>query len=240
MKRDLIGTTLMIHQDKDQAFNLDTILLAHFTRVPYRIKSVLDFGTGSGALCLYLSQKTKAHITGIDVHVDHIQRATYNASINGLEHQITFMEKDIKTITQKDFNQIDVIVSNPPFFKSLGHHKKNDNIVKSIARHEIMIDLETLIHKASICLKYGGSFQMIHRPDRLSEIIDIAKKNHLEVKRIQMVHPYIDKKANHVLVEAIKYGKPGLVIEPPLILYHQKHEMTEALKKIYKGEAYAT
>jgi tRNA1(Val) A37 N6-methylase TrmN6 len=236
MRRTLIGTPYLIDQDPDQAFNLDTILLAHFIKVPLRSKKIIDFGTGTGALMFYLSLKTKAQIIGIEVQKNRYEKTLLNIDINRLNHQISCLHKDINLVDTKDFQDVDLIISNPPFFKIEAHNKQNVSQEKTIARHEVLIDLKTIIEKATLLLKYGGSFQMIHRPERLAEMIQIMQANKLEIKRLKFVHPYANKPANHVLIEAVKNGQSGLKLEAPLILYHGQHECTEELKNIYEGE----
>jgi tRNA1(Val) A37 N6-methylase TrmN6 len=239
MRRTLIGTDLLIEQEPDQAFNLDTILLAHFIKVPLRAKQILDFGTGTGALMLYMSLKTKAKITGIEIQKNRYDKALLNIEINHLGDRLRCMHKDINDITTNDFKDVDLVISNPPFFKLEAHDKQNISEEKTIARHEVFINLETIIKKASLCLKYGGSFQMIHRPERLAEIISLMHAHQLEIKRLRFVHPYLNKPANHVLIESVKNGQSGLKLDPPLILYKKQHELTNDLNKIYKGEDYA-
>lgn len=233
MLRTLIGTELWIDQTESQAFNLDTILLANFVKIPYRTKKILDIGTGAGGLMLYLSQKTKAQIIGIEIQESRVQQAQKNIEINHLENQLSCVFSDVKNIKYKD---VDYIVSNPPFFKV--NEESNLSLIEEdqIARHEITLNLEDLIQTASSFLKNGGYFAMIHRPDRFEEILRLMAKYHMTIKRIRFVHPYIDKKANHLLIEAMKLGKPGLTVEHPLILYHDKHIMTKELIKLYGGE----
>jgi len=105
-----------------------------------------------------------------------------------------------------------------------------------IARHEINLTLEELIKTSASFLKNGGYIALIHRPDRFEEIARLMEKYDMVMKRIRFVHPYSHKKANHILVEAMKKGKPGLIIEPPMILYHDKHIMTKELIDLYGGK----
>ena len=233
MLRTLLGTDLWIEQNSRQAFNLDTILLSHFARIPARAKTVLDIGTGAGPLMLYLSKKTKAKIIGIEIQQDRYQQAVKNIALNHLEHQLSCLHMDVKELVMKD---VDAIISNPPFFKVSEQSILNDNEDDTIARHEVMLTLEELIAVVSKTLKWGGYFTMIHRPDRFSEIMDLLNKYQLVPKRIRFVHPYLDKPANHVLIEAMKQGSPGLTVEPPLILYIEKHHLTQAMVDIYGGK----
>lgn len=233
MLRTLLGTDLWIEQNSRQAFNLDTILLQHFTRIPAKAKRVLDIGTGAGPLMLYLSKKTKANIIGIEIQEERYHQALNNIALNHLESQCSCLNMDVKELDMKD---VDAIVSNPPFFKVNEQSNLNDNDDDTIARHEVMLTLEDLIAVVSKTLKFGGYFTMIHRPDRFSEIMELFSKHQLVPKRIRFVHPYVDRPANHVLIEAMKQGSPGLTVEPPLILYIEKHHLTQAMVDIYGGK----
>ncbi|BCR35374.1 tRNA1(Val) (adenine(37)-N6)-methyltransferase [Mariniplasma anaerobium] len=237
MKRQLINSNLWIEQTRGHSFNLDTVLLAHFVKLNYKIKSVLDIGTGNGSLALYLSEKTKAKITGIEIQESRYQQALTNVKLNKLESQIDIILEDYLNTNFKD---IDVIVCNPPFFKVDKSSNLNQDDSITMARHEISLDLESLIIKVSEQLKYSGKFFMIHRPDRLIEIIRLCDQNHLTIKRLQLVHSYLDKKANHVLIECSKYGKDQMIFEPSLIIYQEKHQMTDQAAKLLGGHLNVT
>ncbi|MCF7931658.1 MAG: methyltransferase [Acholeplasmataceae bacterium] len=232
MIRDLIGTPLIIDQKTPQAFNLDTILLARFTRLPAKAKHVIEIGAGNGALMLYLSTKTKALITGIEIQEHLVSEALENIRLNGLEAQLKIVLADAKEIT---LDRADCVVSNPPFFKVNHDMRLSDDMARRIARHEVMITLEEVISKASSFLGQGGCFHMIHRPERLIEILGIMKTHGFEIKRLRFVHPYLDHKANHVLIRADKGGQPGIITEPPLILYRDKGILSDEMKIIYGG-----
>jgi len=233
MLRTLIGTDLWIEQTESQAFNLDTILLASFAKIPYRTKQILDIGTGVGGLMLYLSQKTNAKITGIEIQANRYEQALKNIQINHLETQLSCVLSDVRALKYKD---VDYIITNPPFFKVDEDSHLSMTKEDLIARHEINLTLEELIKTSASFLKNGGYIALIHRPDRFEEIARLMEKYDMVMKRIRFVHPYSHKKANHILVEAMKKGKPGLIIEPPIILYHDKHIMTKELIDLYGGE----
>jgi tRNA1Val (adenine37-N6)-methyltransferase len=107
---------------------------------------------------------------------------------------------------------------------------------RSIARHELKINLKEIIESASRMLKYGGVFYMIHRPERLTEIIELFTKFNLAIKKIRFVHPTHHKSANHVLVQALKYGGSGLIVCEPLIIYEDDGRIGKEVKEIYGGE----
>lgn len=233
MIKKLHGSTLKIEENHQQSYNLDTILLADFIQVPKSVKTIYDFGTGSGVLMLYLSRKTKAKIIGIELQESRYSQALKNIEINALTHQVSVLHQDIKDVQEKT---VDMIVSNPPFFKLTQGANLSQNEQDLLARHEVALNLESLIQKVSKTLKYGGYFYLIHRPDRLIEIIELMKTYQIEPKQIRFVHPYIDKEANHVLIQAISKGKPGVKVLEPLIIYEKKHVLTGQMQKIYGGD----
>ncbi len=237
MRRTLLGTDLLIEQQTTNAFNLDTVLLANFIKIPAKTKLILDVGTGNGALMLYLSQKTKAKIIGIEVQEERYVQAVKNIELNHLSDRLSCIHKNYNQI---EYKNVDCIISNPPFFKLTEKANINESEDSAIARHEILLNLEELIFNVSKHLKFGGHFFMIHRPDRLVEIIKVMSKNQLEIKRLRFVHPYVDAKANHVLIEAIKNGNEGITLEPPLILYTDKHIFSKEIIKIYGGDPHVT
>ncbi|TNF09150.1 MAG: methyltransferase domain-containing protein [Bacillota bacterium] len=237
MLRTLLGTNLWIEQNSRQAFNLDTILLANFATVPAKSKTVVDIGTGVGALMLYLSQKTKARIIGIEIQESRYEQAIKNITLNHLTSRLSCICQDIKDVDLKD---VDYIVSNPPFFKVTEKANMNESEEEQIARHEIKLNLDDLAKHASRILKFGGRFSMIHRPDRFAEITKVFQDYQLEIKRVRFVHPYLFEKPNHVLIEAMKNGSPGMTVEPPLILYIDKHILTKEMIEIYGGIEHVT
>lgn len=230
LKRQLIGSKHMIKQERGHAFNIDTVLLAHFLKIPYRVKQILDVGTGNGALALYLSELTSAKIIGIEIQEKRCQLARENVVLNSLEKQIQIVCQDYLTTS---FHHVDVIVCNPPFFKVSENSRLNLDDATMMARHEVALSLEKLIAKVSADLKDGGKFFMIHRPSRLFEIAQLCHDHHLAIKRVRFVHPYLQKPANHVLIECRKNGEQEITLEAPLILYESHHEYTEEAKKIF-------
>jgi tRNA1(Val) A37 N6-methylase TrmN6 len=237
MPRTLLGTNLIVEQTRKGSFNLDTILLGSFIDVPLKSKLVMDFGTGTGGLMLFLSEKTRAKIIGVEIQEERYQMALKNIKINHLENQVQVILEDINNLNYKN---VDYIVSNPPFFKvdekSILNHSKD----VTIERHEVLLKLEDLIKVASRSLKDNGYFVMIHRPERFIEIIELLNKYQLEVKKIRFVHPYKESDANHVLISSSKNGKKGIKVLNPLILYDQKHQLSKEMLEIYGGIKHVT
>ena len=153
--------------------------------------------------------------------------------MNNQQDKITIKQGDIKTAS-KDLGaaMFDVVTTNPPYMNN-AHALVNPDEAKAIARHEIKCALEDVVREGSKLLKVGGKMYMVHRPFRLMEIITMMKKYKLEPKRIRFVHPYIDKEANMVLIEACKGGKSMVKIEKPLIVYKDVNVYTDEIHNIY-------
>lgn len=234
IKNELLGyPRIEIFQDSDlYSFNTDTILLSSFVRVGNKTKKIIDLGAGNGAIPLYLSLKTKSPIYAIEIQENIFELLDKNIKHNHLENQIIPVLADIKGISKKlGMQSFDVVVSNPPFFKKDEHTKVNKNESIMIARHEILIDLEGIIKEASMLLNNKGGFYMVHRPDRLTEIINLMSKYNLVPKRLRFVQPRRTSKPNHVLIEAIKNGSEGgLNVLSPLVIYNGDKWTKEVLK----------
>jgi tRNA1Val (adenine37-N6)-methyltransferase len=237
VRRDLIGTSLVIEQKTPQAFNLDTILLSWFARIPPKARHVLDVGTGNGAVMLYLSAKTKARITGIEIQDHLVAEARTNIALNGLEERLSVIKGDVRTA---DLPCVSVVVSNPPFFKVVAEDRLSRDPARMIARHEVTLTLEDVIGAAARALGDGGIFYMIHRPDRMEETLRLLALHGFSAKRLMTVHPYRNHKANHVLYRADKGGKEGLIIDAPLVLYKDKGVPSDDMITIYGGTDHAS
>lgn len=219
-----------LNHTKETAYNTDTVLLSNFIKVPKGCKNALDIGTGSGVLMLDLAMKTSSNIYGIEVQENRALLAIDNVKINNLDSRLFVIKEDLNNY--KTDIQFDLIVTNPPFFKVINNTRLSENEEEMIARHEVKLSLEELLSNASRLLKYRGHFFMVHRPDRLDEIIECSIKYNLAIKEIRLVYPYLNSNANHVLIHAIKNGGKGLNISKPLIIYEDKHKFTKEMEKI--------
>ncbi|MGL5042945.1 MAG: tRNA1(Val) (adenine(37)-N6)-methyltransferase [Culicoidibacterales bacterium] len=234
---DLLGfDNMKIIQRKDMLnFSLDSVLLAHFVSIPAKAKQIIDFGTGNGPIPLFLATRTKAKIVGLDIQEIAIDLAKRNVALNNLGDQIEMKCLDINSIEAFFPSQsADVVVSNPPFFKVSDAKQLNDNQMKTIARHEVMLTLENLISKAGYVLNNNGYFALVHRPERLLDILTLLKKYNLEPKRLQLVYPKENAEANMVLIEARKNGNSGMKICPPIIVHTATGAYQEKILKCFK------
>lgn len=227
---------LKIYQDTEMfSFSLDSVLLANFVTLNKNIKKVLDIGSGNAVIPMILSTKTKANITGIEIQEKSFNLGDKSIKYNKLEDKITFINSDIKEYKENCSQEVfDVITCNPPYFKVVKTSNLNKNDYKTIARHEIKLNLSELFKIASYLLKNKGNIAIVHRPERLIEIIEEMKKNRIEPKRIQLIYPGKDKEANILLIEGVKNGNPGLKILQPLYS-HENNEYTNEIKKYFKG-----
>ena len=234
---NLLNKDMKIIQRVDHfAFSLDSLLVSEFASITKYTNKIVDLGTGNGVIPLFLSKKTKAQITGIEIQEISSDLAKRNVQLNNLEDQISIINDDMKN-WRKYFrnNSVDMVISNPPFFKFDGNEKQlNDLTQLTLARHEISITLEEIIQTASNLLKDKGHFALVHRVDRFMDIIENMKKYDIEPKKIQFCHTKINKDGKILLVEGIKYGKPGLRILPPLIAHDDDGQYSAEVLEMFK------
>ena len=236
---ELLGRELLkIYQDTDGFnFSIDSMLLADFAPILARTKRICDLCSGNAPIPLYLSLRTKAEIYGVEVLEHSFDLANRSILENKLENQIKIINRNlIDCHKELGINSFDLVTCNPPFFK-IGDNNINPNDLKAVARHEILATLDDIIKEASLLLNSKGRFAMVHRPDRLVEILDTMRKYRIEPKRIRFVYPKIGSDCNHILIEGIKDGsKNGLNILPPLFVYGDNGKWTEEILKIYNYE----
>ena len=236
---DLVNfNNIKIYQNKDYFnFSLDSILLPNFVILNNKTKKVLDLCTGNIPIPLILSKKTKALIYGVEIQKEIFDLAEKTLKINNLENQIILMNKDAKELVN-DFETdiFDLITCNPPYFKNSNTSIKNNNNIKSIARHEILIKLEDIMNISKKLLKNNGSLSLIHRTDRLVDIIILMRQNNIEPKRIRFIYPKAGKESNLVLIDGRKNGKPGLKILDSLIVHEQNGNYSKEVLKMFGSD----
>lgn len=238
---DLEYKGLKIIQNKEGfCFGVDSVLLSDYAKKIKKNSVVVDIGTGTGIISLLLCKKTElSKIYGIEIQEDVAEMANRSAILNNLENKFEIINANIKNIGDYlEPHKIDVVVTNPPY-------KKADTGVKSIdkkqliSRHEVECTLEDIIKNASKLLKDLGEFYMVHRAERLVDIMCLLRKYKLEPKNIRFVHSKASDKPDLILVRAVRCAKEFLKIDKPLIIYNDNGEYTEEIYKIYdkvKGE----
>jgi tRNA1(Val) A37 N6-methylase TrmN6 len=173
---------------------------------------------------------------GLELQTACAHMANRSVKLNAMENLVRIDEGDIKEVScMYKKASFDIVTSNPPYIKG-NHGLQNPEAPKNIARHEIHVTLEQVLDAAEYALKPGGSFYMVHKPFRLVEIFEELRKRRLEPKRMQLVHPYIDKEPNMVLIEAVKGGNSMIKIDPPMVVYEAPGVYTRQLLATYEGE----
>lgn len=231
---DLQRNGYKIIQNKNGfCFGMDAVLLSGFARVKPG-EQVLDLGTGTGIIPILLEAKYEGkHYTGLEIQTEMAEMAARSVALNKLEEKISIVEGDIKKAGDIfGLSVFDVVTSNPPYMNH-AHGLKNPDIPKAIARHEVMCTLEDVVREAARLLRPGGRFYLVHRPHRLIEIITALTSHRLEPKRMKMVHPYAEKEANMVLIEAVRGGKSMIKVEAPVVVYEKPGVYTKEIYDIY-------
>ena len=224
----------IVQDDKFFSFSLDSILLPNFVSINKNTKKILDLGCGNAPIPMILSTLTNAKIYGIELQKEIYDMADESIKLNNLENRITIINDNIKNIGNYfELNSFDVIVSNPPYFKIDEKSNLNLSIQKTIARHEKEITLSELVSIAKKYLNNNGVFAIVHRTDRLIEIIEEFKKNNIEPKKIRFVYPKVGKESNIVLVEGRKNGGVGLKILPPVYVHDDNGEYLDEVKDMF-------
>lgn len=229
---DLILGDLKIIQKRDGfRFSLDAVLLAHFAHLK-KGAQIIDLGTGTGIIPLLLStREVGLEILGVEIQKAIAEMAQRSIALNALK-QIQVINEDFRELGREHFNRYDLVISNPPYLPvAQGKISPKEEI--AVARHELKCTLEDLIKAASKFMVDKGRLALIHRAERLAEIISYAKSYNLEPKRLRLIYPYLNQTANLVLVEAIKGGKPGLQVQKPLIVYNEDGSYTQEILEYY-------
>ncbi|WP_353948773.1 tRNA1(Val) (adenine(37)-N6)-methyltransferase [Sporolactobacillus sp. Y61] len=225
----LFQTRLKIIQSDDLfPFSLDSVLLSRFVYVPIRQGRLVDLCTGNGAVPFLLSQRTRGRITGVEIQPEVCDLAVRGAALNCLEDQVNFICGDAKKLPEKMGRHLcDVVTCNPPYFTKEAARDTKMNPHLAVARHEILITLTDVVRTAALLLKQGGRLAMVHRPERLAEILSVMQESGIEPKKLQMIHPRKGRQANMLLIEGTAGGRPGLTVLPPIVVYDRNGHYTE-------------
>ena len=234
---DLVGyDNLKIYQNDDWfKFSLESVLLPNFVTINPKTKNILDLCTGNAPIPLILSTRTKANIIAVEIQKDIFDLAIKTININNLNSQIKIINDDIKNIkNQYESDYFDIITVNPPYFKATKLSIKNEDLHKTIARHEYMITIEDIVKISKKLLKNNGRLAIVHRTERFFEIIDLLKENNLMPKKIQFIHPKQDSESNLFMIEAVKNGKEGATFLSPLYIHNDDGSYRDKILKIFQ------
>lgn len=230
------GSDYKIIQNKEKfSYGTDAIFLSDFAKAK---GNVVDLGTGTGIipLRLYGNNPNIDKIYGIEIQAEVAEMAKKSIKLNNLDEKIKILHMDLNNISEVFArNTMDVVTTNPPYMKAGGALvNEEDNF--AISRHEIACSLEDIIKAAEYLLKPLGRFYMVHRPDRLVDIMFLMRTYNMEAKYIRFVQPRESKKPNLILIQGIKAGKPDLKFYDPLIVYNEDGTYTDEIYKIYGME----
>ena len=232
---DLEFKNLKIIQNKEGfCFGMDSVLLSDFAKEMRHHAKVLDLGTGTGIISILLCGKTDLKkVIGVEIQKEVAEMASRSIRLNDLQDKFEVINENILNLNNIYENQsFDVIVTNPPY------KKKNTGIInekekKVISRHEITADLEDFIKISKDLLKDKGELYMVHRPERIVDVLSLMRKYKVEPKILRFVYSDKNKEPKLILVKGIKNAKPFLKVEKNLYIYDENGKYTEEILKIY-------
>lgn len=233
---DLVGyDNLKIVQNSNYFnFSLESLMIPRFCVLKNNMK-IIDFCTGNAPIPMILSTLTDSNIIGVELQKEIYNLAVQSVKINNLEDRITLLNMNVLDIFNVyETDSFDLITCNPPYFRVNEFSNLNNNMIKSIARHEIEIKLEDICRISKKLLKNNGSLVLVHRTDRLSEIINLLLKYNLQPKRIRFLYPKEQENSNLVLIDARKNGKIGLKVLPPLICHNMDGSYTKEVLDMFR------
>ncbi len=231
---DLERNGYVIIQDPSKfCFGMDAVLLSGFTRVRSGERA-LDLGTGTGIIPILLEAKTEGeHFTGLEIQPDIADMAARSVACNRLQDKIDIVKGDIREASRLfGLASFDVVTSNPPYMVG-GTGLPNPDAPKAVARHEILCTFDDVARETARLLKSGGRFYLVHRPRRLPELLETLRHYRLEPKRMKLVHPFADRDANMVLIEAVRGGRPLMQIEAPVIVFREPGVYSPEIRDVY-------
>lgn len=209
----IAGTDIYLWQRKDMfRINTDTAQLARFMKVK-KGERVLDVGTNNGALLLAAERSAPSYLCGVDIQEEACALARFNMQEHGIDHAEIRCE-DFLTSNLRGF---DVVLCNPPYFQQ-GHHGEISVSPKAIARHEFFLRLDVLIANVARSLKENGRFYLVHRSERIPDILEQCQLNRLEVKTMQLMFDEQKEYAVGVLIEAILGANRLLRVPQPVFI----------------------
>ena len=226
---------LKLLQDAEAfCYGVDSVLAADMCRVRHSDR-VLDLCSGNGAIALIVcGMYSPEHVTGLEILPDAVELAKKSAELNGLSEKLDFICGDAARIGDYiKAGSFDAVVCNPPYFEK-GRGIGCDGSLKDHARHELSAGLEDFFRAAAYALRTGGSFYLVHRPQRLADIMECARKTGLEPKQLRMVCPHQGEAPNLLLLKCVKGGGSELTVLPSLAVRDQDGSFTEEIERIYR------
>lgn len=229
-----IGNLKIIQNEEGFCFGIDSVLLSDFAKNLKKNATVVDIGTGTGILSILLAEKSKAKkIYGVEIQSEVAEMAKRSVLLNNLENKIEIVNDDIKNINKYlENNTVDCIVTNPPY-KKIDSGIKNENEKLLISRHEIKCNLQDIAEISRKLLKDKGEIYLVHKSERLVDILATFRQNKLETKVIRLIQANKNSCPNLVLVKAVKNGGEFLKVERPLVIYNDDGSYCDEILDIY-------
>jgi len=212
------GKVSIIQKKEGYRFNIDSVILASFPKITRKKGKIIDLGTGSGIILILLSLRyPELDFHAVEIQEDLFDIAYRNFKINAVN--VNLHKGDIKDIKKFYSPQsFDYVITNPPYFKE--YLSKKESLEERLAKYEISATVEDFIKTGSYLLRDKGRFYMIYPSERFSYITKVMIENRIQPKRYRFVHPSLNDRASHFLIEGMKSGKKGgEIIEKPMIIY---------------------
>ncbi len=229
---------LKIYQNDDWfKFSLESVLLPNFITLNLRCKNIIDLCTGNAPIPLILSTKTKANIVGVEIQKDVYELAKKSVEINKLDNRIKLINDNLSNLKKYyEGDYFDIVTVNPPYFKDLKESLKNEDIHKTIARHEIHTNLDEIIKMSAYLLKNGGYLAMVHQTNRFFDVVDVLKKHNFSINKVQLIYPKEDRESNLFMIEAIKDGNSGVKFLKPLYIHNEDGSYRDEIIGMFKNK----
>jgi len=226
----------VIQKKQGFRFGMDAVLLANFAKVR-KNDAVVDLCSGTGIIPFIIAGKNEfKKIVGLEIQEQMTEMAGRTSVYNNLQNKVSFINGDLKDIDLiKSIEKVEVITVNPPY-KLCNSGLKNEDDRNAIARHEVCCNIDDVIKAASILLKDKGKLYMIHRPERMADVLVTMRKYKIEPKVIRMIQPNLKTSPNLFLIEGSKNGGKFLKWENTLFVYNLNGEYTDELKEIYSSK----
>lgn len=224
---------LLIQNPQMFCFGIDAVFLSWFAKTR-KGEACLDLCTGNGIVPVLMQARNESgHFTGVEIQEESVDLARRSVALNDQQEHIEILCMDLKNVPeQMKSGSFHVVTCNPPYLKSEGG-LTTANRAKAIARQEVFCTLEDVIRAASHCLMPGGRFYMVYRPFRLFEAMETMKRYKIEPKRLLQVQAYADRAPAIILIEGLKGGRSGMIVDPALVIYQADGTYTDQVKEIY-------
>jgi len=232
-KLEYLGSGISVVVSAEHTFGTDALLLAYFS-APRKTEKACDLGTGCGIIpLLWCRDERKEKITAVEIQEAACEQVLKAIEQNSLREKFEIINADLRELKGKlPMGSWNLVTMNPPY-KAANTGIKSRGEAELIARHEVLCTLEEITKAAAELLKFGGRFCLCHRPERLCDVFAAMRSAGIEPKRLRLVAQKNGKAPWLMLAEGKKGGKPGLIIEPLLIIKNENGEYTDEMRTVY-------